>query len=178
MGIELEEIKQLEVLTEKARLDTRESIELLRSYTDSGFMPNLKGYLKQLSQENNLIFRLDSEEDKLRLGAPAELELLRICQEALSNVKQHAGASHVDIKVKSVDNHFEVSIADDGRGFDALAYYQGGMQTKGHGLAVMRERAETIGGKLRVLSMPGKGTEVQVEVPANNQTGRWPWLKR
>jgi len=43
MGIELEEIKQLEVLTEKARMDTRESIELLRSYTDSGFMPNLKG---------------------------------------------------------------------------------------------------------------------------------------
>ncbi len=178
MGIELEEIKQLEVLTEKARLDTRESIELLRSYTDSGFLPNLKGYLKQLGQENSLTFRLDTEENQLRLGAPAELELMRICQEALNNVKQHAGASHVDIKVKSVDNHFEVSIADDGRGFDALAYYQGGMQTKGHGLAVMRERAETIGGKLRILSLPGKGTEVQVEVPANNQTGRWPWLTR
>jgi len=178
MGIELEEIKQLEVLTEKARLDTRESIELLRSYTDSGFMPNLKGYLKQLGQENNLVFRLDTEEKELRLGAPAELELMRICQEALSNVRQHAAASNVDIKVKSVDNHFEVSIADNGRGFDALAYYQGGMQTKGHGLEVMRERAETIGGKLRVLSLPGKGTEVQVEVPANNQTGRWPWLKR
>jgi signal transduction histidine kinase len=43
---------------------------------------------------------------------------------------------------------------------------------------VMRERAESIGGKLRVLSLPGRGTEVQVEVPANNQTGRWPWLKR
>jgi signal transduction histidine kinase len=78
-----------------------------------------------------------------------------------------------------VDNHFEVSIADDGCGFDALAYYQGGMQQNGgHGLAVMRERAESIGGKLRVLSLPGRGTEVQVEVPANNQTGRWPWLKR
>jgi len=178
MGIELEEIKQLEVLTEKARLDTRESIELLRSYTDSGFMPNLRGYLKQLGQENNLTFNVNSEDNELRLGAPAELELMRICQEALSNVKQHAGAGHVDIKVKSVDSHFEVSIADDGRGFDALAYYQGGMQTKGHGLAVMRERAESIGGKLRVLSMPGKGTEVQVEVPANNQSGRWPWLKR
>jgi len=178
MGIEVEEAKQLEVLAEKARLDTRESIELLRNYTGGGFMPNLKGYLKQLGQENNLIFRLDTEEDQLRLGAPAELELMRICQEALSNVRKHAGASHVDIKVKSVDNHFEVSIADDGCGFDALAYYQGGMQTRGHGLAVMRERAESIGGKLRVLSMPGKGTEVQIEVPANNQSGRWPWLKR
>jgi signal transduction histidine kinase len=179
MGIELEEIKQLEVLTEKARLDTRESIELLRSYNGGGFMPNLRVYLKQLSRENNLIFQVNSADDELRLGAPAELELMRICQEALSNVKKHSGALHVDIKVKSVDNHFEVSIADDGCGFDALAYYQGGMQQNGgHGLAVMRERAESIGGKLRVLSLPGRGTEVQVEVPANNQTGRWPWLKR
>ena len=179
MGIELEEIKQLEVLTEKARLDTRESIELLRSYNGGGFMPNLRVYLKQLGQEDKLVFHIDSGDNELRLGAPAELELMRICQEALSNVRKHAGADHVDIKVKSVDNHFEVSIADDGCGFDALAYYQGGMQhTRGHGLAVMRERAESIGGKLRVLSMPGKGTEVQVEVPANNQTGRWPWLKR
>jgi signal transduction histidine kinase len=179
MGIELEEIKQLEILTEKARLDTRESIELLRGYTGSGFLPNLRGYLKQLSQENSLTCHLDSEERELRLGAPAELELMRICQEALSNVKQHAAASHVDVKIRSVDNHFEVNIADDGRGFDALAYYQGGMQhVKSHGLAVMKERAESIGGKLRVISLPGKGTEVQVEVPANNQSGGWPWLKR
>jgi signal transduction histidine kinase len=178
MGIELEEIKQLETLTEKARLDTRESIEFLRSYNGGGFIPNLRGYLKQLGRENNLVFRLDSEDDKLRLGAPAELELMHICQEAISNVSKHAAALHVDIRVRSVDNHFEVKIADDGCGFDALAYYQGGMQTEGHGLAVMRERAESIGGKLRVISMPGRGTEVQVEVPANIQSGMWPWSMR
>ncbi len=178
MGIELEEIKQLETLTEKARLDTRESIEFLRSYNGGGFIPNLRDYLKQLGRESNLIFRLDSEDDKLRLGAPAELELMHICQEAISNTSKHAaGALHVDIRVRSVDNHFEVKIADDGCGFDAMAYYQGGMQPEGHGLSVMRERAESIGGKLRVISMPGRGTEVQVEVPAN-QPGRWPWLMR
>lgn len=176
MGVELEEIKQLEILTEKARLDTRESIELLRSYSGGGFIPNLRDYLQQVGRENNLAFHLDSEDEKLQLGAPAELELMRICQEAISNVKKHAGAKHVDIKVKSVDNHFEMNIADDGRGFDSLAYYQGGVQPNGHGLAVMRERAESIGGRLRVLSMPNRGTEVQVVVP--NQQMRWPWLKR
>jgi len=178
MGIELEEMRQLEVLTEKARLDTRESIEILRSYTGQGFLPNLKSCLEQFGRDSSIVFRLNSEEDKVDLEATAELELIRICQEALSNVKRHAGASRVDVDVKSVDNHFEVKIADDGRGFDALAYYQSGMQAKGHGLAVMRERAESIGGKLRVLSLPGRGTEVQVEVPANNQQGRWPWLTR
>jgi len=178
MGIELDEVRQLEILAERARQDTRESIELLRDYTGGGFLPHLKSYLKQLSRDSNLTFHLDTEEDELRLEAPAELELLHICQEALTNVKKHASAHNVEVKVKEVDNHLEISVADDGRGFDALAYYQGGMPTGGHGLAVMRERAESIGGKLRVLSMPGKGTEVQVEVPANQQTGRWPWLKR
>jgi len=178
MGIELDEVKQLEMLAEKARQDTRESLELLRNYSgDSSFLPHLKGYLEQLSQGSNLAFRLDTENGKLRLEAPVELELLHICQEALTNIRKHSGAYNVEVKVKSADKHLEVSIADDGCGFDALAYYQGRVQTGGHGLAVMRERAESIGGRLRVLSMPGQGTEVQVEVPVNRQPSRWLWLK-
>jgi signal transduction histidine kinase len=179
MGIELGEVKQLEMLMEKARQDTRESMELLRSYTGNGsFLPHLKGYLEQLGQENNLAFRLDAEDGELRLEAPVELQLLRICQEALTNIRKHSGAYHVEVKVKSVDKHLEVSIADDGCGFDALAYYHDGAHSKGHGLAVMQERAESIGGRLRVLSMPGQGTEVQVEVPANRHPSRWLWARR
>lgn len=179
MGIEADEVKQLEMLAEKARQDTRESLELLRSYTgDGGFLLHLKGYLEQLSQEGSLAFRLDAEDGELRLEAPVELQLLRICQEALTNVRKHSGAHHVEVKVKSVDKHFEMSIADDGCGFDALAYYRDGEEARGHGLAVMRERAESVGGRLRVLSMPGRGTEVQVELPANNRPSRWSWLKR
>ena len=179
MGIELDEVKQLEVLAEKARQDTRESLELLRSYTgDGSFLPHLKAYLKQLSQESNLAFRLDAENGELRLEAPVELQLLRICQEALTNVRKHSEAYHVEVKVKSVDKHLKVSIADDGCGFDALAYYHDGVEARGHGLAVMRERAESIGGRLRVLSMPGQGTEVQVEVPQNHHPSRWLWARR
>ena len=179
MGIELDEAKQLEILAEKARQDTRESLELLRSCTgNGGFLPHLKGYLEQLSQEGNLAFRLDAEDGELRLEAPVEVQLLRICQEALTNIRKHSGAYHVGVKVKSVDKRLEVSIADDGCGFDALAYYQDGAQAKGHGLAVMRERAESIGGRLRILSMPGQGTEIQVEVPANHRPSRWLWVKR
>jgi len=77
-----------------------------------------------------------------------------------------------------VENYVEVSIADDGSGFDALAYYRDGAQTTSQGLAVMRERAESIGGGLRVLSMPGQGTEIQVQVPANPRRGRLLWRKR
>jgi signal transduction histidine kinase len=179
MGIELDEVKQLEKLAEKASQDTRESLELLRRYTgDGSFLPHLKGYLEQFGQEGNITFDLDTEDGNLHLEAPIELQLLRICQEALANIRKHSGADHVDVKVKSLDGHLQVSIADDGQGFDALAYYRDGVKSNGHGLTIMRERAESIGGKLIVLSLPGRGTQIQIEVPANHQQGGWIWTKR
>jgi len=179
MGIELDEVKQLETLAEKAGQDTRESLELLRRYTgDGSFLPHLKGYLEQLGQEGNITFDLNAEDGNLHLEVPVELQLLRICQEALANIRKHSGADHVEVKVKSFDGHLQVSIADDGRGFDALAYYRDGVKAKGHGLAIMRERAESIGGKLVVLSLPGRGTQIQIEMPSNHQQGGWIWTKR
>jgi len=159
---------------EQAGQDTRESLELLRSYTGNGsFLPHLKDYLEQLSHEGNLTFRFDAEDGMIHLDAPVELQLLRICQEALTNIRKHSGADHVNVKLKLVNKHLKVSITDDGCGFDALAYYQDGGGAKSHGLAMMQERAESIGGRLRVMSLPGRGTEVQVEVPTNHQPSRW-----
>lgn len=181
-GIDLDEARQLEALAEKAHHDTRESMELLRpsQVKDTGngnFVPYLKDYLKHLSQDTDIDFRLDIETDELHMEAPVELELLPICQEAVTNIRKHSRAHNVQVKVRAVDNHLEVTITDDGCGFDALAFYRDGVEAKGHGLAVMRERAESVGGRLRVLSMPGQGTEVQVEVPANRHRSRLPWLK-
>lgn len=175
-GIELDEVRQLESLAEKAHRDTRESLELLRAYSGNGsLLPHLQEYLKHLSQDSGIDFRLDIEADELHLGAPVELELVRICQEAVTNIRKHSGAHNARVKLRSGDNHLEVSIVDDGCGFDAVAYYHDGVEAKGHGLAVMQERAESIGGRLRVLSLPGQGCEVQVEVPANRHRRRLLW---
>ena len=75
------------------------------------------------------------------------------------NVTKHADAHNAQVKVKSVDGHLAVSISDDGRGFDAVAFYKSPTNRENLGLEVMRERAESIDGRLRVLSMPGQGTE-------------------
>jgi len=179
MGIDLDEVRELERLLEKGHQEARESLELLRNYTGDGrFLPHFKDYLEHLSQSSGIGFRLDAETSELHLGALAELELLRICQEAVTNVRKHSGAHEVQVKVELVNGHLKVSITDDGCGFDALAYYHDGTEAKGHGLAVMQERAESIGGRVRVLSMPGQGTEVQVEVPTNSHQGRLPWLNK
>ena len=171
-GMDLEEARQLEALAEKSSQDVRESLELLRTYTGNGsFLPHLKKYLKHLSQDTDIDFRLDIEDGELHLEASVELELLRICQEALANMRKHSQAHRAEVKVKSVDDSLEMSIADDGCGFDAIAYYQDGAEAKGHGLAVMRERARSVGGKLIVLSQPGLGTEVKLSIPVRQ--GRW-----
>jgi len=100
-------------------------MELLRNYTGNGnFLSGLKDNLKHLAQHNDINFHLDIETGELHLGALVELELLHICQEAMTNIKKHSGAHNIQVKVRSVNGHVEVSIADDGCGFDALTRYQ------------------------------------------------------
>jgi signal transduction histidine kinase len=169
-GIDLDEARQLEELAEKAHHRTREFLELLRNYVGNGsFLPNIKDYLKHLSRDSDIDFRVDIETDELPLEPRVELELLCICQEALTNSRKHSRAHTVEVKIRSVSGHVQVCIADDGCGFDAIAFCHDGIEAKGHGLAIMRERAESVGGRFRVLSMPGRGTEVQVEVPGNHR---------
>jgi len=172
LGMDLDEASQLEALAEKSSQDVRESLELLRTYTGNGnFLPHLQEYLKHLSQDTDIDFLLDIEDGELHLEASVELELLRICQEALTNIREHSQAHRAEVKVKSLNGSLEVSIADDGCGFDAIAYYQDGAESKGHGLAVMKERAQSVGGNLVVLSQPGSGTEVKLSIPVRE--GRW-----
>lgn len=178
MGMELSEVDELVRLSEKAHQEARESLELLRNYTGNGsLLPYLKDYLENQSQDTGIDFYLDNETDELNLPALVELELLRICQEAVANITKHSEARNAQVKLRSVNSHVEVSITDNGCGFDALAYYRDGAKTNGHGLAVMRERAESINGRLQVVSMPGRGTEVQIEVPSNSHRSKFPWLK-
>lgn len=178
LGIDLEECERLERQVEEFHKDTRESLELLRTYTgDGAFLPNIKAYLKHLKEENNMDFDLAVDTGGLSLKSPVELQLLRVCQEALTNIRKHSQAKRVQLKVAPINGHLKVTITDDGCGFDAVTYYHDGTRAKGHGLAVMEERANAVGGRFRVLSMRGRGTEVQVEVPAISPRGRWLWGK-
>lgn len=178
MGVNLGEASELVRMAAKAQQDSRECLELLRNYTgDGSFLPHLKAYLQHLNQNTNIDFRLDVETREFHLEAPVELELLRICQEALVNIRRHSEAHNAQVKVRQANDHLEVSIADDGCGFDAVAYYHDGVEAEGQGLAVMRERTESIGGRFWVLSMPGEGTEIQVEVPCAPHRGRLLWRK-
>jgi signal transduction histidine kinase len=94
------------------------------------------------------------------LSAAVELTIYRLVQEALSNAGQHAGARHVWIGLKPLGVQAEVSVRDDGAGFDAAV-----RAPRSHGLVGMQFRVEGDGGTLDIDSAPGRGTCVRARLP-------------
>jgi signal transduction histidine kinase len=170
-GMNLDEVTQLEQLAEQAHQDVRQSLELLH-YTDGNFLQHLKKHLECLKGDADIDFQLDMPTAELGIEPAVQFELWRICQEALTNIRKHSAAHNVHVKLSSANNRLELSIADDGCGFDATPCFSNGREGKGHGLTVMKERAEGLGGRLGILSLPGKGTEVKMELPLATHRGR------
>ena len=106
----------------------------------------------------NVELHLD-DRDGAPLHPDQQLQVLFILQEALSNVRKHAYASKVTVRI---DNHrdFGMSIRDDGEGYDPQEVAE--LSETHVGLSIMRERAARLGGQLQMCSAPGQGTEVSL----------------
>lgn len=94
----------------------------------------------------------------------AQITLYRILQEALTNIVKHAGARNVRVAVKREDGSVSLSVADDGKGFRAVAFLKPG-SARGLGLRTIHERARLLGGSLVLGSEEGKGTHITLTVP-------------
>ena len=91
--------------------------------------------------------------------------LYRITQEALNNIVKHARASHVKVTLSNNKEEVVLNISDDGIGFDPQGEFPGHL-----GMHTMRERAEKMGGRFLLNSIPGSGTDIQVQVPAHAES--------
>ncbi|MCE4026029.1 sensor histidine kinase [Microbacterium sp. Au-Mic1] len=101
------------------------------------------------------------------LPTETEVALLRMAQEALTNVEKHAAAHRVTIALRTDPVGVRLEVRDDGRGFDGVERLQrAGEGSGGYGLVSMRERLEAAAGSLIVEARPGRGTVVRAEVPA------------
>jgi signal transduction histidine kinase len=102
-------------------------------------------------------------------GVPSNIEkdVLRISQEALSNVVKHAQAHTVNVNLTLSEEQLRLEVEDDGRGF-ATGYQPADAR---FGLTSMRERAKALGGSCQIYSEPGQGTKVQAVVPVGAETG-------
>ena len=143
--------------------DARQSIWALRSHDASEqTLPTRLRRLVEQAEDGSLEANLVVHGAYRALTPDAEQEILRIAQEAIHNVKKHAAASRLNVQLDYDERAVVLTVADDGRGFDA-----GGGQNSaaGHyGLTGMRERAALIPGEIEISSEPEKGTTVSLRV--------------
>jgi two-component system sensor histidine kinase UhpB len=130
---------------------------------DYGLVAALHWYGEQFAQRTGIAVAVEGEEPVPRLTTRVESALFRITQEALTNVAKHAQATRVMVSVHVQGETLRLVVADDGIGFDSVPLVRPGAG-HGWGLLTMTERAEAVGGRCRIESVPGQGTQVFVEV--------------
>lgn len=144
-----------------AYIDARQAIENLRRAPSVSLADWVRQVASDYEQATGQSVSLDSFNISVEYPPNVQAQLIRIIQEALSNVRKHAEATHVSIRgFQSVDG-VTIEVCDDGKGFapeqvdDHLRF----------GLRGMRERAESIGADFQIASQPGAGTVVSLRLP-------------
>jgi signal transduction histidine kinase len=159
----LAELRQARERIKAAQADVRESILSLRTTLsgDVGLIAALQQYVEEFGLQTGIDAELTCDLLEIpRLSPLIETQLVRIVQEALTNVRKHANATHVEVRLTIQGDGLCVTVADDGIGFN------GETANRSHfGLQTMRERAEGVGGDLLITSVCGAGTQVELSVP-------------
>jgi signal transduction histidine kinase len=163
-------LSQIGEVAGDAYVEVREAILGLRSSgsgVERSLTDALTEYIQRFREQSGVDVGLEIGAGAAQAGlAPAvEVQLVRIVQEALANVRKHARTARaqlrLDVVARNAGPRLRAAIVDDGRGFDLHVSTAGGH----FGLAIMRERAEGVGGTFRVVTAPGQGTSVEVEMP-------------
>lgn len=169
------ELERLHGVADEIYEDIGESITGLRSnVAEKGLINALQDYVDQFEERHQIATRLQiltgqAPDAADQLSPLAALQIFRFIQEALTNVRKHAGAREVTVTLLSEGaRQLKVVVADDGQGFTPGSQ-RNGLNTKQTlrplGLTSMRERIEALGGIFQVNSQPGSGTEVTATIP-------------
>jgi signal transduction histidine kinase len=157
-----ESVDAMKTLVDRAIKGVRNIATVLRPEAlNLGLVPAIEWLRDGFLRHNTVRCHLECQGTAVTVGDMRAMLIYRIVQESLTNISRHAKASEVKILVHFAPDAIDVSISDDGCGFDAGE----AMIRKTFGLLGMRERALTLGGELLVLSRPGRGTSVAVRVP-------------
>jgi signal transduction histidine kinase len=134
---------------------------------DGDFLGALRRTVEGFSQKSGVQADLEVDESLpfAALDPAVGVQLLRVTQEALTNVRKHACARHARVRLSPVPGGVELLIEDDGVGFDQHALPGEG---EGFGMRIMHERVAEIGGVLNISSRPGQGARVSVQVPVGS----------
>jgi signal transduction histidine kinase len=182
LKIQAGQSQEAQAILSQIQEDTREWIGNLLSVSQpaENFWSALCQVLARFEQQTGLAVHLEINGetatsttangiyDATRLAPQVAVQLVRVTQEALANVRKHArGASQVCVQLKTSERHLTLTILDNGAGFDL---HKEKTARKNFGLQIMRQRAAHIGGKFAIYSAPGMGTRVAISAPiADNE---------
>ena len=163
-------VKELFQIVDEAYQDLRESIYGLRALALKNhveFIAAFTDYLRDFSEVRKIPVELEVDQPRAISFSPqVEIQFIRIIHEALTNIVKHARATKGKITIQNNDDHATITIEDDGKGFLQDSVSENGLH---FGLATMKDRAESVGGKLTVESVPEKGTRVTILLPLARQ---------
>jgi signal transduction histidine kinase len=134
---------------------------------DGGLAAAIDWLAAEFTRHTNLPCTLEVDGSAPLPKADAATMVFRIAQESLNNVRRHARATRVRLRLRLEDTGCELTVVDDGVGFDVRE------QSSGYGLLGMEERARALGGVLAVESAPGKGTTVRLQIQSTAQATPW-----
>ena len=168
-GRTAEELKlRAEVLQTLANLRRLTQDLRPRILDDLGLVPALEWLADDLLDQYGVEASVNVEDALPELSQEAQLLLFRIVQEALRNVGRHSAATRASISLRPYDDRVEMTVTDDGKGFEPPKDISDLAMMGKLGLLGMYERARLLGGSFHIRSEPGQGTTVAVELPVAN----------
>lgn len=137
-----------------------------------GFLEALREHITLYADSAPFTVELETEAGEVHLPPEVEQIAFRVIQEALTNAEKHASASRVQVSISVSPQRLECLVVDDGQGFEPADHPPDPAAVHGLGLESMRQRAQSVDGKLEIVSRPGEGTRVRLTVPVAEYVAR------
>jgi len=172
------ELQTLKLLIRSTIDDTRRLIYNLRpmSIDDLGLIPTLERYIDRVEQKNDFSIELNvkynNQQKNENISEVISLTIFRIVQESFNNIQKYAKADQIILEIEFCDSHIDVTIQDNGIGFDVNNIKTNLKEDKGFGLSMMKERVNLLLGKFVIKSEIEKGTIILISLPIDSDEVR------
>jgi PAS domain S-box-containing protein len=132
-----------------------------------GMVEAIRWLSSRMKIQHGLMVKLDARNNLRNLPDPIRVTIFQAVRELLFNVVKHSGTLEATVTLEILDGHARITIADPGKGFDTQTVLDDPQAT--HGLMVIRDRLELMGGSMQVDSAPGEGTRIRMEFPVEEE---------
>jgi len=132
---------------------------------DLGLVPAIRWHLLHRTEKTGITAHFKAEPEEIHVSGEIKTACFRVAQEALTNVLKHSKPQSVEVQVMKRGANLELTVRDDGTGFDADSAFRRAAAGESFGLLGMQERVRLAGGTLVIRSEQGQGSEVQATFP-------------